>query len=60
MILSAEYLASKCGQSFSLKKIENDVFPRKTAVGRFMGLDAIDRSMLLLGLALASVLVVLI
>jgi hypothetical protein len=29
-------------------------------VGRFMGLDAMDWSMLLLGLALASVLVVLI
>jgi hypothetical protein len=43
-----------------LKKIETDMFARKTTVGRLLGLDALDWSMLLLGLALACVLVVLI
>ena len=43
-----------------LKKSETDVLARNTAVGRFLGLDALDWSMLLLGLALASVLIVLI
>jgi hypothetical protein len=43
-----------------LKKIETDMFARKTTVGRLLGLDILDWSMLLLGLALACVLVVLI
>jgi hypothetical protein len=43
-----------------LKKIETDMFARKTTVGRLLGLDILDWSMLLLGLALAWVLVVLI
>jgi len=43
-----------------LKKIETDMFARKAAVGRLLGLDALDWSMLLLGLALACVLVLLI
>jgi hypothetical protein len=42
-----------------LKKIEIDMFARKTAAGRLFGLDAGDWSMLLVGLALACVLVVL-
>ena len=36
------------------------MFARKTTVGRLLGLDVLDWSMLLLGLALACVLVVLI
>jgi hypothetical protein len=43
-----------------LKKSDTDVLARKTAVDRFLGLDALDWSMLLLGLALAPVLIVLI
>ena len=43
-----------------LKKIETDMFARKATVGRVLGLDALDWSLLLLGLALACVLVVLI
>ena len=43
-----------------LTKIETDMFARKTAVGRLFGLDAGDWSMILVGLALACVLVVLI
>ena len=43
-----------------LKKIETGMFARKTTVGRPLGLDALDWSLLLLGLALACVLVVLI
>jgi len=41
-----------------LKKIETDMFTRKTNVGRLLGLDVLDWSMLLLGLALACVLVI--
>jgi hypothetical protein len=36
------------------------MFARKTTIGRLLGLDILDWSMLLLGLALACVLVVLI
>jgi hypothetical protein len=36
------------------------MFARKTTVGRLLGLDILDWSMLLLGLALACVLVILI
>ena len=43
-----------------LKKIETDMFARRATVGRLLGLDALDWSLLLLGLALACVLVVLI
>ena len=43
-----------------LKKIETGMFARNTTVGRLLGLDALDWSLLLLGLALACVLVVLI
>jgi hypothetical protein len=43
-----------------LKKIETNMFARKATVGRLLGLDALDWSLLLLGLALACVLVVLI
>ena len=43
-----------------LKKIETGMFARKTTVGRLLGLDALDWSMFLLGLALACMLVVLI
>jgi len=43
-----------------LKKIETDGFARKTAAGRLLGLDVLDWSMLLFGLALACMLVVLI
>jgi len=38
-----------------LKKIETEMFTRKTNVGRLLGLDVLDWSMLLLGLALACV-----
>ena len=41
-----------------LKKIETEMFTRKTNVGRLLGLDVLDWSMLLLGLALACVLVI--
>jgi hypothetical protein len=41
-----------------LKKIETDMFTRKTNLGRLLGLDVLDWSMLLLGLALACVLVI--
>jgi hypothetical protein len=43
-----------------LKKIETDMFTRRATVGRLLGLDALDWSLLLLGLAPACVLVVLI
>jgi len=43
-----------------LKKIETDMFARRATVGRLLGLDALDWSLLLLGLALTGVLVVLI
>jgi len=43
-----------------LKKIETDMFMRKTNVSRLLGLDVLDWSMLLLGLALACMLLVLI
>jgi hypothetical protein len=39
---------------------ESDMFARKMTASRFFGLDAGDWSMLLLGLALASLLVVLV
>ena len=35
-----------------LKKIETDMSARKTTLGRLLGLDILDWSMLLLGLAL--------
>jgi len=41
-----------------LKKIETGMFARKTTVGRLLGLDALDWSMLLFGFTLACVLVV--
>ena len=59
-IPSGEYLASKGGQTFLLKKIETNMFARKATVGRLLGLDALDWSMLLVGLALACALVALI
>jgi hypothetical protein len=43
-----------------LKKTETDVFARSASVGRLLGLDALDWSLLLLGLALECVPVVLI
>ncbi len=41
-----------------LTKNETDMFTRKATVGRLLGLDALDWSMLLFGFALACVLVV--
>jgi hypothetical protein len=58
-IPSAEYLASKRGQIFS-KNCENNVFARKMTAGQLFCLDAGDWSMLLLGVALAGLLVVLV
>ena len=43
-----------------LKKIETNVFAPKATVGRLLGLDALDWSMLLVGLALACALVALV
>jgi hypothetical protein len=56
---SGEYLASKRGQIFS-KNCEDHLFARKTTAGQLFGLDAGDWSMLLLGLALAGLLVMLV
>ena len=42
------------------KKIETNMLARKATVGRLLGLDALDWSLLLLGLALVCVLAVLI
>jgi hypothetical protein len=56
---SDEYLASKRGQ-ISSKNCEDNLFARKTTAGRLFDLDAGDWSMLLLGLALAGLLVMLV
>ena len=47
-------------RDFLAKKADTDMFARNTTADRLSGLDALDWSMLLLGLALACVLVVLI
>jgi hypothetical protein len=60
MVPSAKYLASKSGQIFLLANRETGLLAQETTAGRLFGLDAGDWSMLLLGLALACVLVVLI
>jgi len=43
-----------------LEKIESDMFARKATGSRLLGLDALDWSMLLVGLVLTCALVVLI
>ena len=57
---ATEHLASRTGCIFLLKRIETDMFARKATFFRLLGLDTLDWLLLLLGVALAGVLVVLV